>query len=226
MEKEKRAKWESEEGDDLLDFGRFGKIVKGIIVAVMFTLAGLLALRFWLHSYSPPAMRDLIATDTLTEAYAAETPPTAKTQQIRVKYDDVNEGNFFADRLIVVDATGSLQITVRYNNSTLDKFAEKLEGFDPAAEEPFLYRIFACTGGEGENLVGDTYTPEAYKDASLAMYQYRRLAFDGVAFEGVGWIRLEILRADTEEVVGTILIYENHEDYNLFEDYAVSGPVK
>ena len=221
MKKEKREKWEDQEGDGSLDFGRFGKIVKGTLVAVMFTLAGLLALRFWLHSYYPPDMREMLPTDVLVEAYAAEIPLTAKTQEIRVKYDDVNEGNFFADHLIVVDATGSLQITVRYNNSTLDKFAEKLEGFDPAAEDPFLYRIFACTGGEGKDLVGDIYTPEAYRNASLAMYQYRRLAFDGIDLEGVNWIRLEILREDTEEVVGTILIYENHEDYNLFEEYTV-----
>ena len=204
------------------------KTIKSILVLFMFTLAGLLFFRFWLHGYYPAAVRDLIPTEALRASYAASGIPDAKTQDIRVKYDDPNEGLFFADHMVAVPETGSVQVSVRYNKSTLEKLAERHgDAFDPNADEPFTYRIFCCTG-EGENgeLAGVTYTPTEHRDASFAMYHYRRLAFDGVAFEGVAWIRLEILRADTEEVVGTILIYENHEDYNLFEDYAVSGPVK
>lgn len=199
------------------------QIIKSILVLFMFTLAGLLFFRFWLHGYYPGAVRELIPTEALRASYAASGVPDAKTQEIRVKYDDPNEGLFFADHMVVVPATGSVQVAVRYNKSTLEKLAERYgDAFDPTADEPFTYRIFCCTGkGENGELVGVTYSPTEYRDASLAMYHYRRLAFDGVSLDGVIWIRLEIIRAGESEPEGCIPIYEDNEDYNTFEDYKI-----
>lgn len=199
------------------------KIIKSILVLFMFTLAGLLFFRFWLHGYYPAAVRDLIPTEALRASYAASGIPDAKTQDIRVKYDDPNEGLFFADHMVAVPETGSVQVSVRYNKSTLEKLAERHgDAFDPNADEPFTYRIFCCTG-EGENgeLAGVTYTPTEHRDASFAMYHYRRLAFDGVSLDGVVWIRLEIFRAGASEAESYISIYEDHEEYSTFEDYKI-----
>ena len=199
------------------------KIIKSVLVAFMFALAGLLFFRFWLHGHYPADVRELIPTEALRASYVASGVPYAKTQEIRVKYDDPNEGLFFADHMVVVPETGSVQVAVRYNRSTLEKLADRHgDAFDPEAAEPFTYRIFCCTG-EGENgtLSGVTYTPTEYRDASLAMYRYRRIAFDGVSLDGVVWIRLEILRAGESEPESYILIYEDHEEYNVFTDYKI-----
>ena len=199
------------------------RVIKSILVLFMFTLAGLLFFRFWLHGYYPAAVRELIPTEALRASYAASGVPDAKTQEIRVKYDNPREGLFFADHMIAVPETGSVQVAVRYNKSTLEKLAERYgDAFDPEADEPFTYRIFCCTGeGEDGTPTGMTYTPTEYRDASFAMYRYRRLAFDGVSLDGVVWIRLEILRAGQNEPESCISIYEDHEEYNTFEEYKI-----
>ena len=201
------------------------EVIKGILALFMFVLAGLLFFRFWLHGHYPADVRDIIPTEALRASYAAGGVPDAKTQEIRVKYDDPNDGLFFADHMVVVPETGSIQVAVRYNKSTLEKLAERYgNAFDPEADEPFAYRIFCCTGeGEDGTLAGAVYEPIDHRDASLAMYRYRRLAFDGVSLEGVVWIRLEILRAGQSEPESLILIYEDHEEYNTFEEYEIKG---
>ena len=140
-----------------------------------------------------------------------------------MKYDDPNEGLFFADHMVVVPATGSVQVAVRYNKSTLEKLTDRYgDTFNPSADEPFSYRIFCCTGeGEDGKPMGVTYVPTDHRDASLAMYHYRRLAFDGVSLDGVVWIRLEIFRAGASEAESYISIYEDHEEYSTFEDYKI-----
>ena len=199
------------------------KIIKGAITLFMFTLAGLLFFRFWLHGYYPRAVRDLIPTEALRASYAASGVPDAKTQEIRVKYDDPNEGLFFADHMVVVPETGSIQISARYNKSTLEKVAERYgDAFDPEADEPFTYRIFCYTGSaEDGTAIGQIYEPVECREDSFAMYHYRRLAFDGVSLEGVKWIRLEIFRTGAEEAESYIAIYEDHEDYNTFTEYKI-----
>ena len=208
---------------------RAGRIVKSILVLFMFVLAGLLFFRFWLNGYYPRAMRELIPTEPLRAAYATG-ELAVKEQEIRVIYEDPNEGLFFADHMLFCEETGSLQVTVRWNKSTLTKLAERYpDAFDPEAEQPFSYRLFARTdagteeivSGGGEVIRGEAYFPVATEDASFAMYCYERLAFEGVGFENVPWIRLEIYRNGEEIYEGDIVVYENHEEYSTFLDYEV-----
>ncbi len=207
---------------------RMGKAVKSALVIFMFILAGLLFFRFWLNGFYPATMRRLIPTDVLTSAYSAAEPPEAKTQEIRVLYDDPNEGLFFAKHMVFVEDTGSLQVSVRYNRSTLEKLTEKYgDAFDATAEQPFTYRLFAAREGgadfitvNGEEIRGDYYTLLDRREASFAMYRYERLAFEGIEFDGVSWIRLEIGHA-ANGYESDIVVYENHEEYSEFETYKV-----
>ena len=208
---------------------KVGRIVKSLLVLFMFLLAGLLFFRFWLNGYYPRAVRRTIPTEPLLAAYAEAGELRGKTQEIRVSYDDSERGLFFADHMMLVPDTGSLQVTVRWNLSTLEKLeAEYGDAFDKEAETPFTYRLFAANE-RGEEIVlsgkteirGTSYAPVASERAGLAMYRYERLAFEGVDLEGVSWIRLEIFHAAAEEYEGAILIYENHEEYSEFEDVTV-----
>ena len=206
-----------------------GRVVKSLLVFFMFLLAGLLFFRFWLNGYYPSSVRRTIPTEPLLAAYAEAGELRGRTQEIRVSYDDPNEGLFFADHMILVPDTGSLQVTVRWNLSTLERLeAEYGAAFDKEAARPFTYRIFAANE-RGEEVVlsgkteirGTSYLPAASERASLAMYRYERLAFEGVDFEGVSWIRLEISHAAAEGYESDILIYENHEEYSEFEDFTI-----
>ncbi|MBO7293328.1 MAG: hypothetical protein J6V07_05280 [Clostridia bacterium] len=206
-----------------------GRLVKSLLVLFMFLLAGLLFFRFWLNGFYPGAVRRTLPTEPLLAAYAEAGELAARRQEIRVSYDDPNEGLFFANHMMLVPDTGSLQVTVRWNSSTLDRLAAEYgEAFDKEAEAPFTYRLFAATD-KGEEIVlsgkteirGSSYLPVARERASFAMYRYERLAFEGLDFEGVSWIRLEISHAASETYESDILIYENHEEYNEFEDFTI-----
>ena len=206
-----------------------GKIVKKILVAAVFLMAGLLFLRFGLEAHYPSGMRALLPTEPIRAAYAENGSLTAKTQEIRIPYEDPDVGLFFADYLAVIPESGSVQVTIRWNRSTLTRLAEKYgAAFDPEAESPFTYRIFCARadGGEtilsGENeITGDSYRPYTSKKDRMAMYRYERLAFEGVELDGVSWIRIEIYHAASETYEGAIVFYEDHEDYNIFSDYTV-----
>lgn len=205
-----------------------GKIIKSLLVLVVFLLAGLLFFRLWLNGYYPREMRTLLPTEPLQSAYA-KGELSVKTQDIRVVYEDRKEGLFFAEHMLVSEETGSLQVTVRWNNSTLTKLAEKYgDAFSPDAADPFTYRIF-CASEAGENVVvngkeeihGTYYTPHLTEKDGFLLYSYERLAFEGVRLDGVRWVRLDIYRTGAAEPEGSIVIYENHEDYATFEDYKI-----
>lgn len=222
------AEYDTNYRDENARMERGGRIVKSALVVFMFILAGLLFFRFFLNGFYPADMRRLIPTDALRAAYSAGEGPIAKTQEIRVLYDDPNEGLFFAKHMVFVEDTGSLQVSVRHNTSTLEKLTEKYgEAFDPTVEEPFTYRIFAAREGgadtitvNGEVISGDYYTVADSRKASFAMYRYERLAFEGVDFRGVTWIRLEIGHA-ANDYESDIVVYENHEEYSEFKAYKV-----
>ena len=206
-----------------------GMMIKSTLDLILFVLAGLLFFRFWLNGYYPAAVRRPLPTEPLLSSFAERGSLPAKRQEIRVSYDDPNEGLFFADEMILVPDTGSLQVTVRWNLSTLERLAAEYgDAFDKEAEAPFTYRLFAATD-KGEEVIlsgkteirGSSYLPVAEKRASFAMYRYERLAFEGLDFEGVSWIRLEISHAAAEEYESDILIYENHEEYCEFEDFII-----
>ncbi len=202
-----------------------GRIVKISILFLIFGVAAAFFFRFWLGSYYPESMRRLLPTEPLRTAYAAG-ELEVKAQDIRISYEDPEEGLFFAAHTLVAPSTGSLQVTVRYNRSTLAKLAERYgEAFDPEADTPFTYRIFACTDANetGTELVGTEHSPAATLADAFAMYRYERLAFEGLSLDGVFWIRLDIYRTGAEEPEGSIYIYENHEKYNEFTEYEIKN---
>ncbi len=202
-----------------------GKYIKILIAAFVFGIAAALAFRFWLGSYYPSSMRSLIPTPALLAAYEDGTL-SVKSQEIRIDYEDPREGLFFAGEMLVAPDTGSLQVTVRYNRSTLTALeAEYGDAFDPEAEAPFTYRIFCSRGAaeDGVTPVGEEHTPVTGREAAFAVYCYERLAFEGLDLDGVFWIRLDIYRAGADEPEGSIVIYENHEKYSEFEEYEVKN---
>ncbi len=196
------------------------KIIKGFILLLIFSIIGFFVFRIWLSSYYPKEARGLIFTESLTEYYEERGGVDAKSQALRFDYDDSKEGYFFAGELVVVPAAGALQISVRYNDSTVDALREKYpDSFSGEGEVPFEFRLVGAPPEEGAS--GPSYRPTESKPSRFLMYNYERLCFDGVDFTDMPWLRIEVYLPGEEKAICTLLVYENHAEYNAFSSYSV-----
>ncbi len=172
---------------------------------------GAVIFRIYIAEHYPKDTVRMVFTDALTEYYDAHGGSIkAETQNIRFPYDSAEDGNFFASGLIVVRDAGNLQVTVRYNESTLPKVAAfyKLSEAPAPTEGLFRYTLTASynTTAEGEDY--RTYESSYLSEDDAFMYHYGKLVFDGVAFEGVSWMRIDIYFGDEATPFGHICIYE------------------
>ena len=189
-------------------FRRVMTVGLALCLAVLF-IAVIFRIRISQH-YPEDTVR-MVFTPALTEHYRKDPAGfRAETQHIRFPYDSAEDGNFFADALIVVREAGNLQVTLRYNESTLPKVAAhyKLPATPAAKDGLFRYTL---TASYNEDESGEDY--RTYESAYLAedsayMYRYAKLAFDGVDFEGAAWMRVDIYYGDEEQPFGHICVYE------------------
>ena len=201
----------------------FGLFFKILVFACLALVIGVLGYRIFLSEYTPAEMKNLAFTDTVIAYYqATDGNIGAKTQKLRFSYDDEDRGTFFAESLILVPDIDHLQITLRYNASTLPVLEETYgaQGLAERDAKEFLsFRLY--------DNYGRIYDALVYEETGeKAMYRYFKLAFDGVDLNpeenAPEWIRLEILFEGQSEPFSYILIYENNEDYSTFNDYKLS----
>ena len=211
-------------------------ILKALIALTCISVVGIISFRLAVFNSYPKNVKDIYVNGAL-EAHYTEVGDdiSVKTQSLRAPYDDEDLGNFFCDYLYVVEEIGQLQITVRYNTSTVRRFSEELgRELDADDADIFEYRLCASYG-DGRGLVYYDVVSDSVT-ASRAMYRYNKLVFDGIDFGGEGlpyWIRLEVrVKPDSDAqwekmasldgsvTAGTYMIpiYENNEGYSRFED--------
>ncbi len=201
----------------------FGIFFKILVAFTCILVVGVLGCRIYLSEYTPKEMRYLAFCPSV-ENYYEETDGNigAKTQKLRFSYDNEKTGTFFGECLIVIPEIDHLQVTVRYNTSTLTVLEETYGEtglIDTDMNEKLSFRLLDNYERVYDNLV--------YEEVGeMAMYRYFKLAFDGVDFDpqtdAPEWIRLEIFYGDEAEPFSYILIYENNEDYSTFSDYKLS----
>lgn len=213
--------------------GAVGRIIKILILLVCLSVVGLLAFRMIVFNRYPDGMDEIYFTDTLTEYYNSTGGNIgAKTQEIDAKYDDPDWSNFYADKLIIIEATDELQVTVRFNKSAIAAIEEELSlsGLDRTDPDLLSFKLA---------VYDDTIQSAKYLDANLEykgvetylMYTYYKLAFSGVKVDtgeagrnNPGWIRLDIFvkGQSAGEAFSSIYIYENNDRYNIFTEYELS----
>ena len=195
-------------------------ILKILVAIVCISVIGIFAFRLILFNYYPDSVSNIYFTEKLTQYYnETDGNIVVHTQELRSPYDDPDVANFFCDNLIVIPATGELQLSVRYNNSAIENIKTKLnlESLDPSDKDYDNY--------------GNIYEPPTHISIdSLLMYHYYKLSFDGIPFlvtDGTypEWIRLEVFvkGQKSAEPFSKILVYENHENFSEFEEYDLSG---
>ena len=206
-----------------------GLIIKIVAAVLILAVVSVLGARIFIFNYYPDEMKNLYFTDSLTAYYNQHNGDIgALTQQLLYPYDDNDEGNFFCSNLIVVRDAGHLQITLRYNVSLSESMAKNygLQDFDTENHEQFSFRLWrdGLTEGDEGCEVGRLVAVEW---DSFAMYRYARLTFEGIDFaedteEKIEWIRLEVTVDGAKKVEPfMILIYENHAERKLFEEYTL-----
>ena len=203
-----------------------GLILKIVVIFLCLSVVGVIGFRVFLFNYYPDSMKRIYFTENLISYYNEKDGAIgAETQDLKIKYDDPEEGNFFADKLIVVKNAGELQISVRYNDSLFDMVKEKYGvTLDPTSDSLFTFTLERNPQNEGDKPMTVGTLEYQGKDEML-MYNYYKLAFSDINFkigevDEISWIRLRITfnGIDTKDDY-LIPIYES---YNSFSEYELS----
>ncbi len=201
-----------------------GRVLRLFLLLLLAAVMIFLGFRIFMSSYYPEEARGILPTEGVRR-YCLSLPGeeiAAKRQKLRFNYDNTREGYFFAGELVVIPGCSTVQVSMRYNRSTLQKLAKKFEDFDPEAEKPFTYRaVFSV--GETEDKKPRTLwaDPAGEKHSSYLFYEYDRLSFEGLPLEEIYWIRVEVMRPGDSVPVCYICVYENTEKYHEFTDFTV-----
>ena len=219
--------------NDVDDYSASGKspvmlILKIAVAAICLGVVGIIAFRMFLFNTYPENVSTLYFDDVLTDYYeSTDGEIGAKTQKLRAPYDDNKLGNFFCDHVIVITGADQIQLTVRYNKSTIERINadEDLKVTLEDTEDLFSFRLVDNNGRVYDNVTLGNFE-------SKVMYRYRKLVFNGVDLlaDASGneenyprWIRLEIkIKGAEDKRTYMVPIYENNSDYNAFSAYELS----
>lgn len=197
-------------------------LCKWLFVLACLFVVGLLAFRLAFAGWYPRFAKKLYMTPAISEAYAENGTLTALTQTLAVPWEDRNSGYYMADNLIVVKESGSIQVSLRVNENNYALIAQAVGLTEDYVRENLTFTLYY--GAEDTPL---TYsTAKVIKDKKL-LYDYYKICFDGVDLsQNIPWYRLNIHitgYADSEaEPLACIVVYENNEEYNIFEPYRLS----
>lgn len=177
----------------------------------MFLVVSILAFRFYTLNYYPDFASGVIKTDAIHTSYRADTLE-GKTWELPDEYD--NAGYFFAYQPIYFEKEKTLIITLRYNDSLLEKLK-----FNGSGEElPLFPSIYE---NESERVI-----PTKYEYGyAYGIYSYRRYVFENVSLANYEHLNLSVhLEENYEEAPLSILeIYDSKEPV---KNYKLTGDDK
>lgn len=195
---------------------------KTLLWIFLFAFIALIFVRIFISDFYPSEMKQFTFTEKMKTAYSIEVDSfTVYTQELMAPYDDPRNGNFFASEMRCVPAHGELQASLRYNDSTLPRI-EAFYGKElPAGDALALFDFSLLVSYETENEDGEyrryiMNTDEAFT-AEAFMYNYVKLIFEDVDFDGAIWMRVDIYLRGTEDgytkenCFGSIVLYESYE---------------
>lgn len=156
-----------------------GKIIKKTLLyslrlASFFVIAILLWRIF--SGEAPKNMQQLLFTDSTAQSLN-DNPSSFEVYHYQHKDNLTSDGKFAASHIYYIPSEKQIQITVRYNNSTIKHLMQDYSLSEEPATEPF---VFTLTDG-----MGNTYTEYKYISDTKNMYNYRRFVFDGVDFSSL-----------------------------------------
>ena len=222
-----------------------GWAVKAVIGLMIGAILGVLLWRI-MSSGDPASMKALQPNDKLCDAYAAYLADTDPDKGdfiiVHQRYDTIiregeAKGYFSVTQADFLPAADQLQITFRYNNSTLKYVAEDFGKPEPLERGKDWFDV-TVTGAydltpdnDADNSVNDPesvrferYQPTACVKDTKNLYNYERLTFDGIdILDHIDENGEPVMRADVlavyvdiyfnesidyeKEPLGTLIIY-------------------
>ena len=187
--------------------GLVSKLLKAICLVVIFGVIAFLLLRIFLAEYYPDRMKQLYPSEELVAAYEADPSLEMHRQRLRISYDDPNFSLFMASNQFYCPTTGEFQITLRYNNSTLEEVAKDFALPQIPTADPALFDYSLVDNKGNRTPLTCVWTESKF------MYQYMKLVTSDVDFsKDPGWIRIEVYYKDAvdygEEAYSRIPVYE------------------
>lgn len=183
-----------------------GKILKTVLITGIFLFCGMFILRIMLSEYWPAEAKAVYENSVLDAAYSEEgLPPEAFLQTPVTPYDNKNKAHFFFNHFVVIPDAKQIQLTLRYNDSTLEDIKNdmKLDALPAGDDARFSYYL--------RDASGKVYAHSSANYSHFMIYNYRRVVFDNVDTSVTGMLYLDVYfgEADPESDVpyGSMLVY-------------------
>lgn len=183
-----------------------GKILKTVLVTGIFLFCGMFILRIMLSDYYPAEAKGTLENTVLSAAYGEDgTPPEAFLQDPVTPYDNKERAHFFFNYFVLIPEAKQIQLTLRYNNSTLEdiKNDKGLDALPAGDDERFSYYL--------RDANGKLYPLSDANYCTFLIYNYRRLVFDNVDTSTTGMIYLDVYFGECDPEVdppyGSMLVY-------------------
>ena len=174
-----------------------GHCLRALATLLVFAVCALVLWRVFISSRPPKEMKRLAANEALCAAYAThgDALELYTQEQGSVTRGDNNYGYFGITRFVFIPQASQVQVTFRYNNSTLEQIQKDLN----LAEEPprgvEIFNVSLVTvrdttpedksdnTDDSPNLAKTRIAPTDKKIDTTLLYTYILYTFDGVDIE-------------------------------------------
>lgn len=203
-----------------------GRLVRLLFVLLIIAVWALMLWRIFISNNPPKEMKSLSPNAVLCDAYTANGGQLSlyTQEQASVTRSEGNYGYFGVTRCVFIPEADQVQVTFRYNNSTLEAVKEdyQLAQEPPRGVEIFDVSLVSVTDTTpddpsdnvdgSEALAKSRIAPTDKKIDTTALYTYILYTFDGVAVEdNTIAVFLDVYyEADvdyTAEAYGTLRLY-------------------
>lgn len=201
-----------------------GKILSRSIKALFYLIiAAVNIIVLWriLFSGDPSGIKTLMVNENTLSAWEKYGEDMrVQTQEQRTL---TASGLFEVRSCVFIPEAKQIQVTVRYNNSTLRRTAEDYELDEVPERENDVFNVTIVKtldrtpdnpddNTERENLIEERYFPSEVKSAYKTLYSYRKFIFDDVTYEDAVGMFVDIYYNEDvdydETAYGTLCIYD------------------
>ena len=209
-----------------------GYVFKAICVLIIASVIGLLLWRIADSRTDPQPVKVIMVNDSLQAAYESNNGKLTVFYQDQSKYTQAedNYGYFAATQCYFIKEADQLQVTLRYNNSTLKYLREDYSLINIPEREDNVFDITVVVaydltpdndsdnfGNDEESVRFERFYSTDMLSHQKTLYNYRKLTFDDIKIdESVLAVYLDIYYVGdanyNEEPYGTLLLYDYTEE--------------
>ena len=170
-------------------------LINVLIVAVIAAIVG----RIILNDVYPKKMTEYLWSEEAKEAYSKdESSFRVYTQEPHVFI--TSDGKFAIDSFYYTPELSEVQITVRYNNSTVEKLKSERPGED-ISDAPFIFKL--------SDDKGNVYNPKVQSDMKMSVYNYSKLVFSDVDVSSLSTLFVDMTVNSDQSIYSSLIIYES-----------------